>query len=107
LNTNANNPVLPSTIDDKSGSSVAPNLTLQLIWADYTVIITVDGETMVFLPYISTSSNMKAEFPTINNNKKKKEFGSQKKKRKIQPLRKILSADGIVKFATRHREDQC
>jgi len=36
--------------------------------ADYTVIITVDGETMVFLPYISTSSNMKAEFPTINNN---------------------------------------
>jgi hypothetical protein len=50
---------------------------------------------------------MKAEFPTINNNNKKKEFGSQKKKRKIQPLRKILSADGIVKFATKHREDQC
>jgi hypothetical protein len=83
LNTNANNPALPSTIDDKSGSSVAPNLTLQLIWADYTVIITVDGETMVFLPYISTSSNMKAEFPTINNNnKKKKNSGVKKRKEK-------------------------
>jgi len=88
LNTNANNPVLPSTIDDKSGSSVAPNLTLQLIWADYTVIITVDGETMVFLPYISTSSNMKAEFPTINNNNNKKRIRESKKEKKNPTIKK-------------------
>jgi len=60
---------------------VAPNLTLQLIWADYTVIITVDGETMVFLPYISTSSNMKAEFPTINNNNNNKRIRESKKRK--------------------------
>jgi hypothetical protein len=67
---------------------VAPNLTLQLIWADYTVIITVDGETMVFLPYSSTSSNMKAEFPTINNNNKKKRIRESKKEKKNPTIKK-------------------
>lgn len=67
---------------------MAPNLTLQLIWADYTVIITVDGETMVFLPYISTSSNMKAEFPTINNNNKKKRIRESKKEKKNPTIKK-------------------